>query len=51
MSPICVHKYLHSENNNFFTLHEPMHYRTRLANRNTLVMPDIRSTHPRQSVR
>ena len=29
MSLIRVHKY--SENNNFFTLYEPMHHRTRLA--------------------
>ena len=28
-----------------------MHYRTRLADSNTLVMPDIRSTDSRQSVR
>ena len=51
ISLIRVHEYLHSENNNLFILYEPRHYRTRLADSNTLVMPDIRSTHSRQSVR
>ena len=53
MSLIRVDKYLQSENIIFFTLHEPMHYRTRLADRNTLVVPDIRSipTQDNHSVR
>ena len=50
MSLIRVHIYLDSENNNFFTQYQPMHCRTRLADSNTLVMPDIRYTHSRQSV-
>ena len=50
MSLILVHiyicKYLHSENNNLFTLYEPMHYRTRLIDRNTILVSCLLRTFP-----
>ena len=50
MSVIFVHRCLNS-GNNLFRRYSPIHYNTRLGNASVLTLPNIDSTHSRQSVR
>ena len=51
MCLLYVHRCLHEEGNDVFSPYEVINYLTRLANSNSLTIPDVRSTHSRQSVR
>ena len=51
MCLLYVHRCLHEEGNDVFSPYEVINYRTRLADSNSLTIPDVRSTHSRQSVR
>ena len=48
---IYVFKSLHSDSNFMFTRYVPGYYNTRLANSLSLVVPNIRLTHSRQSIK
>ena len=50
MCLLYVHRCLHEEGNDVFSPYEVINYRTRLADSNSLTIPDVRSTHSRQSV-
>ena len=50
MSGLCVHKSLNS-NNTLFARYQTTNYNTRLSTINTVSLPNISSSHSRQSVR
>ena len=50
MSGLCVHKSLNS-NNSLFTRYKTNNYNTRLSTRYTVSLPNISSSHSRQSMR
>ena len=51
ISLIYLFKSLHSNSNFMFTRYVPGYYNTRLANSLSLVVPNIRLTHSRQSIK
>ena len=51
MSALFVHKSLQNESNRFFDIYNCEHNNTRRNNSNSLALPNILTTHPRQSIR
>ena len=51
MCLIYLYRCLKNETDNTFLLNIPIHYQTRLANAGSLIVPNYRSIHSRQSVR
>ena len=51
MCLLYVHRCLHEEGNDVFSPYDIINDRRRLADSNSLIIPDVRSTHSRQSVR
>ena len=51
MSALFVHKSLQNESNRFFNIYNCEHHSTRRNNSNSLALPNILTTHSRQSIR